>query len=301
MVYRREKVMLTLLEKLGAPVSSVKLQKFLFLLCERTEEHFYDFIPYRFGCYSFQAKQDLKHLESLGYISSYKEEDNTTYGLTSYDLGLSKSVDESTCLEASKVVRRYGSLSSDELIHFTYSNYPFYAINSTILERICDSTLIANIEQARPQKNERCLMTIGYEGLSLEAYIVKLILNDVRVLCDVRKNAYSQKFGFTKACFLEKACEGAGIMYIHIPQLGIASEKRQNLNSQSDYDSLFDEYEKTVLSTERDSLNHLFILLQKYGRIALTCFEHDPKQCHRSRIAKKLMGIPQCNYNLINL
>ena len=41
-------------------------------------------------------------------------------------------------------------------------------------------------------------MTIGYEGLSLEQYIVTLLINDVRVLCDVRKNAYSQKFGFSK-------------------------------------------------------------------------------------------------------
>ena len=114
-----------------------------------------------------------------------------------------------------------------------------------------------------------------------------LLQNDVRVLCDVRKNAYSQKFGFSKSQ-LEKACNGTGIKYIHIPNLGIISEKRKDLRCQSDYDDLFDDYEATTLDSSRDELNYLFMLLQNHRRIALTCFEHDPLQCHRSRIAKKL-------------
>lgn len=120
------------------------------------------------------------------------------------------------------------------------------------------------------------------------------------MLCDVRKNAYSQKFGFSKSQ-LAKACDGAGIRYEHIPNLGIVSEKRQDLKSQSDYNTLFDDYESTTLVGARNELNHLFMLLQNEKRIALTCFEHDPLQCHRSRIAKKLMSIPQCNYTLVNL
>ncbi|MCS2389053.1 DUF488 domain-containing protein [Bacteroides thetaiotaomicron] len=62
------------------------------------------------------------------------------------------------------------------------------------------------------------------------------------MLCDVRKNAYSQKYGFSKGQ-LEKACTGVGIKYIHIPQLGIESEQRQDLKSQKDYEILFESYE----------------------------------------------------------
>ena len=35
-----------------------------------------------------------------------------------------------------------------------------------------------------------------------------------------------------------------GIKYIHIPDLGIDSDKRQELNTMSDYNKLFEEYEK---------------------------------------------------------
>ncbi len=68
------------------------------------------------------------------------------------------------------------------------------------------------------------------------------------MLCDVRKNAYSQKYGFSKSQ-LQKACEGVGISYIHMPELGINSDKRQHLISQSDYDLLFEDYEKNTLQT----------------------------------------------------
>ena len=56
---------------------------------------------------------------------------------------------------------------------------------------------------------------------------------------------------------LAKACEGAGIRYEHIPNLGIISEKRKDLKNQSDYDALFDDYEITTLMYARNELNHL--------------------------------------------
>ena len=38
---------------------------------------------------------------------------------------------------------------------------------------------------------------------------------------------------------LQNACEGVGIKYKHIPDLGIDSDKRQELNTQTDYNNLF--------------------------------------------------------------
>ena len=140
------------------------------------------------------------------------------------------------------------------------------------------------------------LFTIGYEGLSLEAYINKLIINDIRLLCDVRKNAYSQKYGFCKAQ-LETACRGVDIKYIHVPQLGINSDQRQDLRSQKDYDILFDIYERTTLKENADALNYVSGLIDSEKRVALTCFEKDPKQCHRSRVAKALMALPNKDYS----
>lgn len=300
MMYQREKILLALLEQLGEAVTSIKLQKLIFLLCDRMERRPYDFVPYRYGCYSFQLSQDLKHLAAANLIKISECGYEKNCFLTTYSRKYCSLVNSETLSHITKIVSRFGTTQSSELIKFTYIQYPFFAINSQILENFFDEAGIKTIRNTRPRKNERTLFTIGYEGLSLEKYIITLILKDIRVLCDVRKNAYSQKFGFSKS-LLSKACEGVGIKYIHMPELGIYSEKRRNLKNQDDFNRLFEEYESTVLLTEKVALNHLFSLLQAENRIALTCFEHDPLQCHRLRIANKLMSIKQCNYNLVNL
>ncbi len=127
-----------------------------------------------------------------------------------------------------------------------------------------------------------------------------LIIRDVKVLCDVRKNAFSQKYGFSKSQ-LEKACEGVKIKYVHVPQLGIDSDKRQELNCQADYDKLFKLYESTTLIQNKEYLLMVRDLIDKYQRVALTCFEKNPLQCHRSYVAKELMKLENVNYKLTNI
>ena len=61
-----------------------------------------------------------------------------------------------------------------------------------------------------------------------------LIKNDVKVLCDLRRNAFSHKFGFSKNR-LQVAWTKLEIEYVHIPQLGVASTQRKDLNSDKDY------------------------------------------------------------------
>ena len=300
MRFYREKCLAALMELLGNWMPSIQIQKLVFLLTDSQEERVYDFMPYRYGCYSMQLSQDLRNLTKDGYLIC--EEDGTThkYKIARNDLGLKNLVKDEDYKEIQRIIRRFGRLTQNDLIKYTYLNYPFFAINSVMTKTLLTDAECLEIEKRRPHKVDMSLLTIGYEGRSLEKYMVLLLQNDVRVLCDVRKNAYSQKFGFSKAQ-LAKACEGVGIHYEHIPNLGIVSEKRKELNTQLDYDLLFDEYEQTTLKSARNELNHLFKLLQCDKRIALTCFEHDPLKCHRSRIAKKLMTIPQCNYTLINL
>ena len=128
------------------------------------------------------------------------------------------------------------------------------------------------------------------QEIQFKVKLKRLIINDIHLLCDVRRKAYSQKYGFSKTQ-LEKACVGLNIAYIHIPELGIESQKRQDLKSQKDYDILFDEYEKTTLKNNQESLLKIRTLLDRYERVALTCFEKNPMQCHRSRIAKALLSL----------
>lgn len=72
---------------------------------------------------------------------------------------------------------------------------------------------------------------------------------------------------------------------------------RRNLSSQDDYDALFDYYEKNTLPKNWDCLLRVRNIIDQEGRVALTCFEQNPKQCHRSRVAKALMSLEGVNYS----
>ena len=189
-------------------------------------------------------------------------------------------------------------MSQNELIAYTYKRWPYTAINSVIKQQILNSEELLKVQEQKDKlkKVEPMLFTIGYEGFTLENYLNRLIRLNVHTLVDVRKNAFSMKYGFSKA-ILEKACIGVGIEYVHMPQLGIDSSKRQTLKSQRDYDTLFDEYERTTLKENWSFLLQLRSIVERDNRVCLTCFEKDPRQCHRTRIAKALMSLPNHEYN----
>ena len=284
--------MLALIEAFDGNVKAIPLQKYLFLFTrlQSDEERVYDFVPYQYGCFSFQANQDLASLAKQGYLEINAQNirliQKGRYS-ASLDLFEQKNIEV--------VKEKFGKMSQDELIRYTYANFPFYAIKSKIATELMTKAEMERINAQKRHYEEPMLFTIGYEGLSLEQYIKKLILFDVHTLCDVRKNAYSQKYGFSKQT-LEKACVGVGIRYVHVPQLGIESDKRRDLRSQKDYDILFDEYERTTLKDNTEALLYVRSIIDADKRVALTCFEKDPRQCHRSRVAKALMQLPNIQY-----
>jgi len=83
--------------------------------------------------------------------------------------------------------------------------------------------------------------------------------------------------------------------------LGIESNFRQNLKCQDDYDQLFEKYEKRLMLEQSDQIVELRRIVENGVRVALTCFEKDPKQCHRSIVAKQLMLQSGIEYQLSHL
>lgn len=299
MLYYRRKLLLAILEVFGGILSSKMLQKYLFLATRGQDVKVYDFVPFKYGCFSFQAEQDLETLVKLGYLINTTVDSNDGYSLIKKESMLS----ELDMFDRQKVVQLrndFVNYSQNELIRYVYLKAPFYAINSVIAKDLLSEEELSRVVTQRRHIEEQQLFTIGYEGISLEAYIVQLILKDVKVLCDVRKNAYSRKFGFSKA-ILNRACAGVGIKYIHIPELGIDSEKRQELNTQADYNALFDEYESTSLKENWNYLNIIVNLLHQENRVALTCFEKNPLMCHRSRVAKAVLSLTEEDISLTNI
>ena len=110
------------------------------------------------------------------------------------------------------------------------------------------------------------------------------------LLCDVRRNPLSRKYGFSKGT-LSKACEGVGIQYEHLPELGIDSEERRDLKTQADYDALFAEYERRSLPQHTGALAQIRAWIKAGQRVALTCFELLPEQCHRHCVAEALESV----------
>ncbi|MEY8612693.1 DUF488 family protein [Parabacteroides segnis] len=299
MLYYRRKLLLAILEVFGGILSSKMLQKYLFLATRGQDVKVYDFVPFKYGCFSFQAEQDLETLVKLGYLINTTVDGNDGYSLIKKESMLS----ELDMFGRQKVVQLrndFVNYSQNELIRYVYLKAPFYAINSVIAKDLLSEEELSRVVAQRRHIEEQQLFTIGYEGISLEAYIVQLILKDVKVLCDVRKNAYSRKFGFSKA-ILNRACVGVGIKYIHIPELGIDSEKRQELNTQADYNALFDDYESTSLKENWNYLNIIVNLLHQENRVALTCFEKNPLMCHRSRVAKAVLSLTEEDISLTNI
>ena len=66
--YHRQKLLLFLLEQAGGTLSKMDLHKLLFLYLKESSIAHYAFVPYRFGCYSFLAADDLDLLHKRGWL-----------------------------------------------------------------------------------------------------------------------------------------------------------------------------------------------------------------------------------------
>lgn len=89
-----------------------------------------------------------------------------------------------------------------------------------------------------------------------------------------------------------------GIQYVHLPELGIESAKRRDLYSVESFRMLFKEYEEEYLPHKKMYLDQIHELILKYRRIALTCFESNHKECHRSRVADALNNLPNWKFGI---
>src|SRR5665647_2697037 len=85
MLYYRRKIVLALLQVFGGSLTAKSLQKYLFLFTREQANKSFDFIPYKYGCFSFQANQDLSTMAKYGYISIEEGEHGRFIKLNSSD------------------------------------------------------------------------------------------------------------------------------------------------------------------------------------------------------------------------
>ncbi len=286
MLFDRQRRLLALLDALGAPVGRLDFQKLLFLWCQESSNPAYEFVPYKFGAFSFTSYADRAKLSERGLLTA----NDGDWALTDEGrkaLGSSLPLDLRDQVTA--FARRYRGLRGDALVADSYRRFPYYATRSEIAERVLagDAESLRKITELRPARAAPGISTLGYESRSLEGYLNTLLQNGASLLCDVRRNPLSRKYGFSKRT-LATGCEGVGLRYEHLPELGIASEERRSLVTQADYDALFSEYERTTLQEQTDALETIRGWVRDGHRVVLTCYERDPVQCHRRRVAQAL-------------
>lgn len=287
MLFERHRRLLALVDALGGDVGGLDFQKLLFLYCREVETTpSYEFVPYHFGAFSFTSYADKRRLIAQGLLA----DEERGWRLTSEGRKLA-SINPAVRLRLDRFARNHQALRGDTLVAESYRRHPYFATRSEIADRVLrgDALAMLAIGAARPPRGRPGVCTIGYEGRTLEGYLNGLIQDGVTLLCDVRRNAYSHKYGFSGGT-LGKTCEGVGLRYEHVPELGIASRERRELRTQSDYDALFAMYERESLPQQGVALARIHAWVREGNRVALTCFEAQPHQCHRHCVAKALLA-----------
>lgn len=269
----KQRILLKVIEALDEKGTSSRfmLVKNLFLLAH--EENigrlikFYNFFPYKFGPFSNVCYADLAKLEREGLLT----EQGTHLSLTEKGVQSALTADRKASLKVKRVTRKFNS--NREIRKYVYEKFPEYTVKSEIVPQ-------------PTKQNTPGLFTIGYEGRDIDSFLNTLIKNEIDLIIDVRKNPFSMNFSFTKNK-LQNYLGNIDMQYIHIPELGIESELRDNLITLKDYQTLFKKYQTTTLKQHSKQVEHITELCKKH-RPALMCFEADKAYCHRTIIAREI-------------
>jgi uncharacterized protein YwgA len=148
-VFYRRKIILALLQLFDGQLDKIRLQKLLFLFANKQAKAEYDFIPYKFGCYSYSANADMTAMVTRGFLNedekTFEKKDKTDYlkQLKPADLKLLQ-----------EVKTNYGKMSANALMKHTYINFPFYAIKSEVAENILSQRRIRKSNQSQTERKQ---------------------------------------------------------------------------------------------------------------------------------------------------
>lgn len=275
-----ERAILAVLATGHRSYSKTRFVKMMFLLHkERGLEDayaLYDFLPYKYGPFSFTLYRDIARLSSNGWIIGDR--------LQLSEARKTEAVQEIEKLPSrvhhavSWVETEYGKGSDSHLLHKVYADYPEYTFMSEDGRKACTRPIA-----------EPAIYTLGYEGKNVDAFLNAILQTGIQRLVDVRSNPVSRKWGFSKTS-LSDLCGRLDIEYVHIPQLGIQSQRRRHLKTLDDYDRLLDEYEHYDIPRRMEAVVQLRHMMEEKAS-ALVCMEADPSMCHRGRLADVLRSL----------
>jgi uncharacterized protein (DUF488 family) len=135
--------------------------------------------------------------------------------------------------------------------------------------------------------------TIGYEGVTVPAFLDALQEGDVEIVADIRAVASSRRPGFAKTK-MSANLASVGIGYVHMRDLGTPADGRAAARKgrHAEMQQIFAEHMKS--DAARDAFAALIDLIEQGRRVCLLCFEADPEHCHRNLVAHALEDAIPC-------
>lgn len=266
-----QRLLLALLRLAGGEASRTRLMKWLFLLSRETDwgqrNCPYEFVPYRYGPFSFVAYHDLRKLTDLGLVEQGDESVRATSDRLP-DLG-------DIPAAVGDIQGRYGAWSTTRLMAHVYRLYPWYA-------------LLSERPDLAPETPTRALAaprayTVGYGGRDLDQFLSLLLKGGLAGVVDVRHTPASRVYGYAGST-LARHLERLGLEYLAFPALGIAKAQRVGTDSPSARRALLEAY-ATRVRRGQDGLVDAVSSQMAERPLALMCMESDPRTCHRSTLA----------------
>lgn len=128
------------------------------------------------------------------------------------------------------------------------------------------------------------LLTIGYEGCTIDGVLATLREARVALLIDVRAVAASRKPGFSKRQ-LAAGLDGVGIRYVHLQGLGTPKPGRDAVRA-GHPERMVPIFQEHMTSDRAQAELAQARALAAENRTCLLCFERDHNQCHRRLVAE---------------
>jgi uncharacterized protein (DUF488 family) len=130
------------------------------------------------------------------------------------------------------------------------------------------------------------LLTIGYEGCTIQSVLDALRQAKVDLLIDVRAVPRSRKPGFSKRQ-LAAGLDEAGTRYVHLQGLGTPKPGRDAVRAghPERMEPIFREH--MTSDRAQADLAQAKILAREH-RACLLCFERDHRHCHRRFLAEMI-------------
>jgi uncharacterized protein (DUF488 family) len=146
--------------------------------------------------------------------------------------------------------------------------------------------MVTFVLPGQPNEAPTIIYTAGYSNLPLAAFLANLHAHGVQVLVDVRSKPYARYTPHFNKDQIEASARAAGLDYLYLGR---------DLGGMPDNPGFYDDegyvlYDR-IAATEgfQASMARLLDGLRQGLRLALTCGEDNPRQCHRRLLLGRVL------------